>query len=282
MTLIDTPDWQHNSSSAGVFLAQFSNSPVAAHNVTLPTNAESIVILSGGSYPNAPTVQGDVSSLFYEAIPIAFVSAVPSAWAYKVVPNLDPIVIITPSSGPANEFYVISDQGVLTPALAGLLNNVVAGPGTAISNMLGELVGLSDGSHFRYLLGNNQGIPYAIPSAPGPSPGQHPPNELTWINGEISATTIVIATPGAGKRIRIFFVKGWYVGAANTIEFTGTTSTGDVMILGTLSGTALGNVDTFEPPLNGQAFANNEGFEIVFDAAGGDVFYNIGYTTETI
>lgn len=70
------------------------------------------------------------------------------------------------------------------------------------------LSGVSDGTDIRAMRADAQGIIYDVPSAPNTAAGDRPLNELLYADANgISATTTLIAAPGANKHLRLFLLK---------------------------------------------------------------------------
>jgi hypothetical protein len=116
-----------------------------------------------------------------------------------------------------------TDLRVLFTNAAGELltvDQVLAGVTTILGHAIpgsGVMMGGSDGTDLRALRTDQRGIPYAIPSAPDTATGDRPPTELLWASNTSTAVSVaLVPAPGAGKRIRVFFI--------NAFAITGTAS----------------------------------------------------------
>jgi hypothetical protein len=105
----------------------------------------------------------------------------------------------------AGSWYVYADAGVhlvSEPALAGTIAEAGVDAPTA-----SVLVGGTDGVAIEALKVNPYGELHTTPAIPGESSSGSASVELTRALSQASETTLLIAAPGAGKRLRIFTVQ---------------------------------------------------------------------------
>lgn len=141
-------------------------------------------------------------------------------------------------------------------------------------------VGGTDGTDLRALLVGRQGVPFTVPSAPGEATGDRPPNELLWITaGGIVATTPVVAAPGAGKQIRVFYLHMFPQTNVGAGQWAMTAAGGGSVV--PLGNTQQGGM--FVPPvvfpLTGLLCAVNTPVNLI--AVAGTLAGTVGYTIET-
>lgn len=174
---IDTPDYQRGVVNAQVLLATVA---AGTHTVTVgvPPNAESIMIsLDGGAVTagNAAMVGVSTGALYAGAAIKIAGSPFTSAWVFDAAEVVDAQVNVSVPSTWASGWHVYADAGV----------HVVA-----------------DTANLR----NEYGQLYVIPSIPSTTAGDHPPSELqSTCQLALSSGSVVLATPGAGRRYRIFY-----------------------------------------------------------------------------
>jgi lambda repressor-like predicted transcriptional regulator len=141
-------------------------------------------------------------------------------------------------------------------------------------------VGGSDGTDLRALRTDQQGVPYAIPSAPGEATADRPPNELKYVSVLAAAyPTTLIAAPGAGKRIRLFYLQAYAL--VNTANYYVVCTVNSANVYAILSEVPAGQ--TLAPavfPLTGLACDANTAVNIGGNA--GTAGATAGYTIETI
>lgn len=128
---------------------------------------------------------------------------------------------------PADAVLVAGSDGVHLQALSVGTTGVLLTDDQTISAMIAHFgtalpaIGLpvagTDGTDSRALRTDQQGAQYAIPTAPSTLTGDRPPVELSWASlVGVVASTVIIAAPGAGKAVRLFYVAGFaFNGAAN-------------------------------------------------------------------
>lgn len=137
------------------------------------------------------------------------------------------------------------------------------------------VAGGSDGTDVRALRTDQQGILYAIPSAPGEAAGDHPLNELQYATGlHVASNVVAVAAPGAGKRIRVFYAS---VLAETSGQFAGLFDTGpvvDFILAGAVAPTSI----SYSP--SGTPLSTNGAIET--STTGGDICYTLVYTVETV
>lgn len=157
-----------------------------------------------------------------------------------------------------------------------ILDGVVGDPGAATPGHAVE-IGLTDsGALLRTMLGNSQGIPYAIPSAPDTASGDHPPNELSLAGVELTTSGSVLAAAGTGKRYRLFTAHmatiltgqaGSMYDAVSTTSFIGVDEGGMATI-------------TFGP--SGLPLSENAGVDYSAAVGSGTNLCVLTYTTEEV
>jgi hypothetical protein len=141
--------------------------------------------------------------------------------------------------------------------------------------------GISDGTDLQALRGDTQGIAYGIPSAPGETANDHPPNELSW--AALSSQTAganVIAAPGAGKRVRLFYVHAWANDSAALYFVSANNLAGTAMIFCSNLGAAGAAVAPAVLPLTGMPCQTNTA--VALGVGGGHCGCTVGYTVETV
>jgi hypothetical protein len=279
---IDTPDFQRGSFAPSKLIGAFG-AGTNVETVNLPANAETVLIIkgsqsltsvvgvtTGSSYPVVQPLPGDNG--FY----LVFVA-----------PGADPQVTITWGANAQWTWYVVADAGVRL--IADLILEQMAGPGTGGS--LAPSSGLFVGGYVQ--VGINRlfepfrtdaiGRSYTIPGVPATDTGDGPPYELKYYAGVLNAGAgvTIIAAPGAGKRIRIFYAKcRTFSGSASTVAAT----FGGVVMILVASGTTASSsdLDTLIVPLTG--IATDANTPVVYTSSAGNpgLIAVVIYTVETI
>lgn len=142
-------------------------------------------------------------------------------------------------------------------------------------------IGGNDGFDLRALLLNTKGMPWAIPTVPNPFTGDHPPNEIQWASNSTGAGTVaVVAAPGAGKRIRVFYGAFWPDNAACSGYLLAASVAGSATYLSVGITPAGVTPSPAALPLTGMACDANTAVNLTVTA--GIAIATVGYTIETI
>jgi len=194
------------------------------------------------------------------------------------------------SPPPADAMFVAGTDGTDLRALnvdaSGVLQvsdsdfaNTIASPGGGLPNY-SIMTGVSDGTHVERLRGTKGGVPYVVPSAPGEASGDRPPSEVLWAySGAVTTSTVVIAAPGAGKRIRLFFITGFAF--SSTANYYVTCEYGGSVLLPFVSELPAGATPpAITLPLTGLPCDANTAVTLGVNA--GTAGCTLGYTVETI
>jgi hypothetical protein len=141
--------------------------------------------------------------------------------------------------------------------------------------------GVSDGTDLRARRGSKQGIAYAIPTAPNTATGDRPPVELQWanVNGATS-TGPVVAAPGAGLQIRVFFISAYANNSSASYYISANNAAGAALVLCDSGIAAGGTPLPLMLPLTGLLCETNTAVSIV--VAAGAAGATIAYTVETV
>lgn len=143
------------------------------------------------------------------------------------------------------------------------------------------LAGGSDGTHLRALLTDQQGALFGIPSAPGEASGDRPPNELLWANvNNVAVNTAIVPAPGAGLRIRVFFVYAYANDATGTYLVALNNAAGGVIILAISLAAAGQTQPPIAIPLTGIACEVNT--QVTLSVGAAHCGATVGYTIETV
>lgn len=170
---------------------------------------------------------------------------------------------------------VVDATGHLVPKDAGV-QSIIANPANP-NPSVAAFVGFTDGTDLRVPLTSKSALPYHIPSAPSELTADRPPNEILYASviNEV-ASTVVVAAPGAGKQLRVFWCYAYPESA--TAEFF--LSLGS---LGIIVCACLGPAGTAPPvadlPLTGLIIGANSAVTLVVTA--GTAGATVGYTIET-
>jgi len=201
----DTPDYQRGVVSAQQLLATVAAGTDTV-TVNVPPNAETLIVCVPLSPSTIRIRAVGVSTGIVYATAYGVTDDVVATWQtqfFDCSSPLDSQVEIICGSAPTGTWYVYSDAGVhvvFDPIVA----STIGEPGPTLPGGA-VLVGGDAAGSLRALAVNLQGLPYAIPSAPDIAAGDHPPNELLVASVvDVTALTVIVAAPGAGKRVRVF------------------------------------------------------------------------------
>lgn len=243
---VDTPDYQRGVVSAQVLLAHVAAN-VGSESIGIPPNAETICVVLSGAPPIGTVVTLATSGGIIPQLGVSLPapnSRQPVTWFFDASSVLTATTIVRITPTPTSEWFVYADSGV----------HLVA-----------------DGANLR----NGIGEQYVVPTVPGTTTGDHPPNELAHISGDVPAPGIILPAPGAGTRCRIF-------SAACLASVAG-----DVALLFDVPGQAfcIGTATdpgpmTFYP--SGLPLAVNTAVTGSTLAGGGNVVATLTYTTEIV
>jgi hypothetical protein len=243
---IDTPDGQVGivNPQSEIFSGIFSG---GSGTFGVPPNAETLIILATAAYPiNIMNLLGVTSGITYPGVKLVQGAITGQAvFIFDAAPSVDQTMRIGGGS-PGNPLSIVvyADSGV----------HIVA-----------------DTSK----LANQQGLQYVVPSAPGPLLGDHPPNELSLAGQyNVAAGGVLVAAPGAGKRLRVF--------SANVVAHTAGAIAGlyDAVTASYLVFCGSGTSGTVSGYPSGIPLSANSG--IVFGTSAGNASGSVTYTTETI
>lgn len=175
MSAIGQPDYQRGVSSAQLLLASV---PAGTDFVVVgvPPNAETLVVVLESRVAGAEcTCVGVTTGLDYPGLIVVGNAQTNDSisFFFDVTQVMDQQVRVTIPTASASSWFVYADAGVHLFA--------------DISN-----------------LRNFQGMQYVVPSAPGTDTLDHPPNELQYTSAGLNGSAALVASPGAGKRIRLF------------------------------------------------------------------------------
>lgn len=200
--------------------------------------------------------------------------------------------ITTPGSAPTADFVAIggSDGAVARAALldasgrllvidskleAAIGLPTVAVPSDAV------MTGWTDGVSLRVPITSKSALPYMIPSAPSQLTADRPPNELLWAStNAVAVNTNVVAAPGAGKRVRLYYVSAFPDTAAGEYALEATEIGGSTIFFCVNVSVPGGFVPPVQLPLTGMACAANT--PVVLVIAAGQAGATVGYTIETV
>lgn len=243
--LVGSPDWQRGFISAQKLLATVPAN-TASEAVTMPPNAETIVVIAGAITPgNQCFCVGATTGKIYPGA-IATGSAVAgghSAVMFDATPVIDETVTITWITAPITTWYIAADAGIRIVSDIGKLTNTI-------------------------------GVQYVIPTTPGTGAGDHPPVELKYASAAGGSGTVVLAAAGAGNRYRIFSAQMSSWSAAAKGELDDSTSTRFFASSSVMDGFGLAY------PLTGIALPTNSGVTMVLSA--GTATAVVTYTLETV
>jgi hypothetical protein len=248
MSIVGTPDYQEGVVSAQVPLATV---PAATSSVLVgvPPNANTIaVLLQSTSQTLLVQANGTNTGALYQATRV-----------------------LTPGLANYWQLWWIDVTAVLDTQL----EIIGVTPVTASWFVYGDTAArlTADVSGYRTI----QGIPYMVPTVPGTTTRDHPPNEVSAAGATFTSNGILVAAPGgAGQRLRIFSIE-----------------------IGTISGTAWGsvapvggayNLAISGPSMNGRPnipaqgvpLAANTALGFFLDGGSGQMFAQAYYVQETV
>jgi hypothetical protein len=278
VTVVDTSDWQRGTVAPQKLIGNFG----AASNperVTLPANAETLWVFCVGVVGMIlQSVVGVTTGKPYPfaAMPLLFGAGANPIYVVPVSSAADMQVTITWASAPA-QWYVVADAGVRL-VIDQVLQAILATAGLASPGVGLEMLG-TDGTNARVIAVSQQGIAYAIPSAPDTATGDHPPNELLWATNTTAGSTTgaILAAPGGGKRYRLFYAHLFASPAPTATTYITATVNGNLFIVSGLITPA--SADRAVLPLSGMPLDANTGIALVAAVA---ATYVVGYTLETV
>lgn len=278
MTVVDTSDWQRGTVAPQKLIGNFG----AASNpetVTLPANAETLWVFCVGVVGMIlQSVVGVTTGKPYPfaAMPLLFGAGANPIYVVPVSSAADMQVTITWAAAPA-QWYVVADAGVRL-VIDQVLQAILATAGLASPGVGLEMLG-TDGTNARVIAVSQQGITYAIPSAPDTATGDHPPNELLWATSTTAGSTTgtILALPGPGKRYRLFYAQLFASPAPTATTYITATVNGNLFIVSGLITPA--SADRAVLPLSGMPLDANTKIALVAAVA---ATYVVGYTLETV
>lgn len=274
MTQVDTPDYQYGVVSAQKLLATVPDTETSV-TVGVPPNAETIVVLAPGSLNPADfTCKGATSGLDYPPVPYgpSETGANTTSIVFDVSAAVDSSVTITYGFPAAFVWYVYSDSAahVHTNAYLARTQNQAgnAAPVDALQ------IGGTDGTDLRAIRTDTNGQQFTVPAPPGTGTGDHPPVELSTAyvyNG--TGGNVLVAAPGAGKRIRLFFVQ-LIAAISGSVAYLQNGAADRLYAYGTSQGM------TAKVPLAGIPVPAND--SLVAHISSGNVYCTVMYTIETV
>jgi hypothetical protein len=278
VTVVDTSDWQRGTVAPQKLIGNFG----AASNpetVTLPANAETLWVFCVGVVGMIlQSVVGVTTGKPYPfaAMPLLFGAGANPIYVVPVSSAADMQVTITWAAAPA-QWYVVADAGVRL-VIDQVLQAILATGGLASPGIGLEMLG-TDGTNARVIAVSQQGIAYAIPSAPDTATGDHPPNELLWATNTTAGSTTgtILPLPGVGKRYRLFYVELFASPAPTATTWIEATVNGNLFIVSGLITPA--SLDRAVLPLSGMPLDANTKIGLLAPVA---VTYVVGYTLETV
>jgi hypothetical protein len=276
MTLGDTPDNQVGVVNAQQLLATVASGTANA-TVTVPTNSETLVVQSkvvAASQP--PEVTGVASGFKYPGVQIR-TGVFPNIYGvayFDVSTAVDAEYAVHFPEAPAATWYVYADDfGHVTiePATAGTTGRLGGEAPPRIMQVGGE-----GGGKLYPLEVNTLGSAYIIPTVPSIVAGDHPTVEVTYVLLALEATGVIVAAPGASKRIRVF---GAQLASKTANQFVylrdATTTLGFACVVG-------GNSTPAVLPAQGLPLSVNSAMEVVFYEGVGKVLAAFYYTIENV
>jgi len=278
VTVVDTSDWQRGTVAPQKLIGNFG----AASNpetVTLPANAETLWVFCVGVVGMIlQSVVGVTTGKPYPfaAMPLLFGAGANPIYVVPVSSAADMQVTITWAAAPA-QWYVVADAGVRL-VIDQVLQAILATGGLASPGIGLEMLG-SDGTNARVIAVSQQGITYAIPSAPDTATGDHPPNELLWATNTTAGSTTgtILAAPGGGKRYRLFYAQLFSSPPPTATTWIEATVNGNLFIVSGLITPA--SLDRAVLPLSGMPLDANTKIGLLAPVA---VTYVVGYTIERV
>lgn len=147
------------------------------------------------------------------------------------------------------------------------------------------MVAFTDGVSLRVPITSKSALPYMIPSAPSQLTGDRPPNDLLFTGGTAATDfNVIIGAPGAGKRIRIFYISiqsaDVGAGVASAIFVYDNISIAHLAVSRAIQ-TAITVGQLYGYP-SGIPLTTNAGVEITNNASGVAYDFAVTYTIETI
>lgn len=272
---VDTPD-----GVAGVVNAQALVATVPAGTATVtigvPLNAETFAVYSSTGGVGQVFCRGTTSNMMYPGVAVAgsaSIQALPTYY-FDVAGAVDGEVLIgwTGSAPALESWYVYCDSGihvVADPNVSALISNageVDTGGGI-------QALG-TDSTKSRILRTDQRGVLYTIPTVPDTATGDHPPVELSFTNAFAAANgAVMIAAPGAGRRIRVFSAS------------VGSTTAGDIVFIydaGTNVGLLYGSGSPTAITFPGQGVPITTNAALSVGSTAGTIYATAVYTIEAV
>lgn len=289
MGIPDSPDYQQLGAGAQQLFGPFAFNDLS-QAITLPANCFSLMVIApSASGTQFPSCTGNTTGADYPMfqIPNRTLTGGDATWIAMILPELDQSVQITWTGGNLpGHWWVVADYGprmiydLATAQLSQLVGNAGFG--------LRTVPYVYQGGNLHEVVGTSGGVPYGVPSAPATDTGDRPPTELTYFFNEVTSTGTIIAAPGAGKRLRVFFAKVSAVVFGSTTTFVLLRMHANSVHTQTcLVGTGSANVPSTPQsqatyPLTGLALDANTAIDIDNGGSTFDVLVEILYTIETI
>ena len=242
-----SPDWQRGVYSAQKLLATVAGGTRTA-SVTVPPNAETIVVsIPGGAGAYRLSLQGQTSLTEYPGIQAIQQTNIPITpmWFFDVSQCLDPIVEVIFTIAPATTWYVYADAGI---------------------HLTADITKIANAS----------GIEYVIPTLPDTAGSDHPATELQLINATFAANGVLLASPGGGKRYRVF---AWQI-ASQGAAVTGYLTDSLTNLGFAFGGLNIGSALTL--PAQGFPLSTNAAVNFNLWGGAGNISVVLYYTTETV
>lgn len=274
MTLLDTPDYQRGIVSAQKLLATVTGGADTV-TVTVPPNAETLIaIIPSAVYLTAYSCTGVTSGAEYPGVRLPPVKG-GGSFSYvffDISSAVDSQVDVYQGGGTASDWYVYVDAGVHITTDATIAQ--ASEQGGESSPLIVIQVGGTDGTDLRAIRTDTNGQQFTVPVPPGTATGDHPPVELSTAyvyNG--TGGNVLITAPGAGKRIRLFFVQ-LIAATSGSVAYLQNGAADRVYAYGTSQGM------TAKVPLAGIPVPAND--SLVVHASSGNVYCTVMYTIETV
>lgn len=244
-----SPDWQRGYYSAQKKLASVPANTIQT-SVIVPPNAESIIVTcQNAGVGNELVCLGLTSAQYYASAKSTKISgsAASVTWFFDTSAVIDSTVELTWNTAPTFAWTVYAD---------------------AATHLTADISKATD----------ENGQMYVVSSAPSVLSGDHPANELLFAQfGNAPSGSTVIAAPGAGNRLRLFYATASALTAGQFINLSGSVS-GKIVLAGIATNPLIPTTIDYKP--TGVILGTNDA--LIMTTAGGTGTCNVVYTVETV
>lgn len=264
---------------------RFVRTDTGGYLLTKDQGVAAIVGTPGSAAPSSAALVGgtdgtDLRALKTDSSGVLQVSGSSFPAVYGAPGTTPPADVLALGGTDGTDLRALLTQAGGTLLVADLnVEGATGAPGSSLPTRAMAVAG-TDGTDLRGLRTSKTGLQYAVPSAPPTDTADRPPNDLLWASvSGVTTTAALIAAPGAGLRVRLFWLYSWS-SQSGTTGWVQVTYGGNALIFldNEYPGGQQGGPATF--PLTGVPLDANTIVYLVIAAGKGGA--TAGYTVETI